>query len=320
MRDGKAKSNGIELYYEDWGTESDPAILMVCGMSTQLIYWPDAMVEHFVEQGFRVIRFDNRETGLSDRSTVKKAPPVVSSFIKAKLGLKVSADYDLHTLVKDAIGLLDALGIQQAHWLGFSMGGMISQLAAAHYPERVLTLTSIMSSTNDHDLPSPKLLTLANLFMPPFGKSDDDLADAIIRVFWNLRSPDFVDSRDEYRDLAYRILDRSRRPMAGPMHMMAIMATGGFGKDLKRVKAPTLVIHGTKDPLVLLAGGKRSAACIQDSKLLVIPGMGHDFPNKLVPRLNAEITAHIQGSVQLNLNQQPTAEHPSLDKSATKLA
>lgn len=295
MREGKVSSNGIQMHYEDWGHPDHPVVLMVCGMSTQLIYWPTAMVEHFVDQGFRVIRFDNRETGLTDRSTVKAMPPIVRSFVKSKLGLPIKAAYNLHTLVEDAVGLLDALQIDKAHWLGFSMGGMISQLAAAHHPQRVLSLTSIMSSTNDRDLPSPKLMTLLNLFMPPLGSTDEHVADAIVRVLWNLRSPDYVHSKRELREFAYKIMQRSRRPFAGPMHMMAIMATGGFGHELNNVIAPSLIIHGADDPLVRLAGGKRSAQCIANSQLIVIPGMGHDFPAKLLPRLNAEITAHIQG-------------------------
>ncbi len=297
MREGKVHSNGIQLHYEDWGKASDPVMLLVCGMSTQLIHWPDSLVNSFVEQGYRVIRFDNRETGLSDRSHLKKMPPVVSSFIKSKIGLKVQADYDLHTLVTDAVGLLDALEIDQAHWVGFSMGGMISQLAAIHHPNRVRSLTSIMSSPNDRDLPSAKLWTLFNLFMPPLGKTDEHIADAIVRSFWNLRSTDFPTAKEELRKQAYKIMQRSRRPFAGPMHMMAIMATEGFGKDLHKVDAPTLVIHGTVDPLVRLAGGKRTAKNIPNAKLIVIPGMGHDFPQQLLPRFSAEIAAHIlQGS------------------------
>lgn len=304
MREGKTHSNGIQLHYEDWGKASDPVILLVCGMSTQLIHWPNDLVRGFVDSGFRVIRFDNRETGLSDRSHVKKMPPVVSSFFKTKLGFKIQADYDLHTLVDDAVGLLDALQIDKAHWVGFSMGGMISQLAAIHHPNRVQSLTSIMSSTNDRDLPSPKLWTLLNLFMPPLGNTDEHVADAIVRTFWNLRSTDFPTAKDELRKQAYQIMQRSRRPFAGPMHMMAIMATEGFGKDLSKVTAPSLVIHGSVDPLVRLAGGQRSAKCIPNAQLIIIPGMGHDFPAQLLPRLNSEITAHLQ---QKTIQSQPSA-------------
>lgn len=293
MREGKVHSNGIQLHYEDWGKASDPAILLVCGMSTQLIHWPDSLVQSLVDCGFRVLRFDNREAGLSDRSHVKKMPPVVSSFFKRKIGLKIQADYDLHTLLKDAVGLLDALDIEKAHWIGFSMGGMISQLAAIHYPHRVHSLTSIMSSPNDRDLPSPKLWTLFNLFMPPLGNTDEHIADAIVRSFWNLRSTDFPTAKAELRQQAYKIMQRSRRPFAGPLHMMAIMATEGFGKDLHKVDAPTLVIHGSVDPLVRLAGGKRTAEKIPNAKLIIIPGMGHDFPEQLLPRFSAQITAHI---------------------------
>lgn len=296
MREGKVHSNGIQLHYEDWGNASDPVILLVCGMSTQLIHWPDNLLESLVGNGFRVIRFDNRETGLSDRSHVKRPPPLVSSLFKSKLGLKVAADYNLYTLVEDAVGLLNALEIQQAHWIGFSMGGMISQLAAIHHPDKVLSLTSIMSSTNDRNLPSPRLSTLLHLFMPPRGKTDEHIADAIVRTFWNLRSTDFPTAKEQLRVQAYKTMQRSRRPFAGPMHMMAVMATEGFGKDLHKVTAPTLVIHGTVDPLVRLAGGKRTAKCINNAKLIIIPGMGHDFPEQLLPRFSAEITAHILGS------------------------
>ena len=296
MREGKINSNGIQLHYEDWGKTTDPAILLVCGMAAQLIHWPDSMLKHFVNSGFRVIRFDNREAGLSDCSHVKKSPPVIRSFLKTKLGFKIQADYNLLTLVKDAVGLLDALEIPRAHWVGCSMGGMIAQLAAIHYQEKVHTLTSIMSSPQDEDLPSPKLWTLLNMFMPVLGKTDKHLVDSIVRISWNIRSTDFPTAKDELRQQAYQTIQRSQRPMAKPMHSMAIMATEGFGKDLHKVTAPSLIIHGTVDPLVKLAGGKRSAKCIPNSKLTVIPGMGHDFPVQLLDHLSIEITTHISSA------------------------
>ena len=293
VRTGYAEANNISIYYEDMGELHHPVILLVCGMSVQLIHWPDDFCQKIVAQGYRVIRFDNRETGLTTRSHVKAPPPIMQSFVRYRLGMEVHAEYNLDTLVLDAVSLLDVLEIQQAHWVGFSMGGMIAQLAAAHYQQRVLSLTSIMSSTNERHLPGPRWDVLLALINPPKDKSEKAIVDAGVAIFNKLQSPKYKVHDDVLAFDVRRAIARARRPMAGPMHQMAILSTGGFSRRLKQISAPTLVIHGDSDPLVRLQGGKHSAKSIPNALLEVIPGMGHDFPPGLVDRLTGLITGHI---------------------------
>ncbi len=293
VRTGYADANNISIYYEDMGAQDHPVILLVCGMSVQLIHWPDDFCRQLVEQGYRVVRFDNRESGLTTRSHVKSPPPVMQSFIRHRLGMKVHAEYNLDTLVLDAVSLLDVLKIKQAHWVGFSMGGMIAQLAAADYQQRVLSLTSIMSSTNERHLPGPRWDVLLAILNAPKDKSEKSIVAAGVSVFGKLQSPKYKVHDDVLAFDVRRAIARARRPMAGPMHQMAILSTGGFSRRLKHINAPTLVIHGDSDPLVRLQGGKHSAKSIPNAMLEIIPGMGHDFPPGLVDRLTGLITEHI---------------------------
>ena len=293
VRTGYAEANNISIYYEDMGKQHHPVILLVCGMSVQLIHWPDDFCQKLVAQGYRVVRFDNREAGLTTRSHVKAPPPVMQSFIRFRLGMEVHAEYNLDTLVLDAVSLLDALDIQQAHWVGFSMGGMIAQLAAAHYQQRVLSLTSIMSSTNERHLPGARWDVLLAILNRPKDKSEKAIVDAGVAVFNKLQSPKYKVHDDVLAFDVRRAIARARRPLAGPMHQMAILSTGGFSKRLKKISAPTLVIHGDSDLLVRLKGGRHSAKSIPHALLEVIPGMGHDFPPGLVGKLTGLITGHI---------------------------
>ncbi|OUR89449.1 hypothetical protein A9Q81_21595 [Gammaproteobacteria bacterium 42_54_T18] len=296
VRTGYAEANNISIYYEDMGEQHHPAILLVCGMSVQLIHWPDDFCQKLVAQGYRVIRFDNRETGLTTRSHVKVPPPVMQSFIRFRLGMEVHAEYNLDTLVLDAVSLLDALDIQQAHWVGFSMGGMIAQLAAAHYQQRVLSLTSIMSSTNERHLPGARWDVLLAILNRPKDKSEKAIVDAGVAVFNKLQSPKYKVHDDVLAFDVRRAIARARRPMAGAMHQMAIFSTGGFSKRLKQISVPTLVIHGDRDLLVRLQGGKHSAKSIPNASLEIIPGMGHDFPPGLIGKLTGLIMGHVSAS------------------------
>lgn len=297
QRTGYVNTNGISIYYEDLGKVGDPVILLVCGMAMQLIHWPESLCQSWVKQGFRVIRFDNREAGLTTRSHVTSPPPILQSFIRYRLGLRVKADYNLDTLVQDAVGVLDELGISQAHWVGVSMGGMISQLAAADHPQRVLSLTSIMSTTNEPHIPGPRWDVLLGLIKPPKDNSEEAKVKASVDLFDKLQSPDFRVHRDVLAFDVRRSNARARRPMAGPMHQMAILATGGFSRRLKAITAPTLVIHGDSDPLVRQEGGRHSAKSIPGAKLSIISGMGHDLPPGLTHKLTELVLGHIGSTV-----------------------
>ena len=292
-RTGYADSNGISIYYEDMGYIHHPAILLVCGMGVQLIHWPDDFCQKLVLEGYRVIRFDNREVGLTTRSHVNAPPPVTESFLRYRLGLEVHAEYNLDTLVLDAVGLLDALSIKQAHWVGFSMGGMIAQLAAAHHQHKVCSLTSIMSSTNERHLPGPRWDLLLAFITSPKGSSEEAIVEANVHVFDKLQSPKYRVHKDVLAFYTRKAIDRARRPMAGPMHRMAIMATGGFAHRLANITAPTLIIHGDSDPLVRHQGGIHSAKSIPNASLEIIRGMGHDLPPGLVGKLTDMIATHI---------------------------
>jgi len=293
IRTGYADSNGISMYYEDMGELGNPVIFLVCGMSVQLIHWPNEFCRLLVKEGYRVIRFDNREAGLTSRSDVKAMPPVVQSFIRYSLGKKVHAEYDLDTLVEDAVGLLDALSIENAHWVGFSMGGMICQLAAAKHQQRFLSLTSIMSTTNERKLPGPRLGVLLALIKPPKNRTEKAIVAVTVNVLNKLQSPKYRVHQDVLEAYTIQANERARRPMAAPMHQMAIFATGGFSHRLHAITAPTLVIHGDSDPLVRVEGGRHSARSIPGASLKIIPGMGHDFPPGLIGEITGLITTHI---------------------------
>jgi len=295
-RSGHVDANGISIFYEDLGDLKHPVIVLVCGMGVQLIQWPDEFCNSLVNAGYRVIRFDNRETGLTSRSHVKSPPPIIKSFIQYRLGRKVRADYDLDTLAYDAISLLDALSIKEAHWIGASMGGMICQLIASQYHNRVLSLTSIMSTTNEPHLPGPRLDLLKAIITPPKDRSEKEIVASTLNVQLKLQSPKFKGEKSALEDFTRRAIARSRRPYASPMHQMAIFSTGGFSHRLHRINVPTLIIHGDKDNLVRHQGGRHSAKSIPNAKLEIIRGMGHDMPPKLVGKISDLVTAHIHGA------------------------
>lgn len=276
---GVAESGDMKIAYEVTGPQHGEPLLLVAGLSMQLVHWPEPLCERLVEQGFRVIRFDNRDIGLSGSGNARVRFHLQKDMLRAKLGAKLAANYTLHDLARDAVGLLDALGIARAHLVGVSMGGMISQVVAATSPERVLSLTSIMSSTNSPKLPMPKLSVLFRL-APPFGVKHDraSVIARTIALFKAIGSPGFPTPDEELARMAATAFDRAYRPAGIARQTHGILATGSFEDLLGNVKAPTQVIHGLADPLVHVAGGRRSAQLIRGAQLELIEGMGHDFP------------------------------------------
>jgi pimeloyl-ACP methyl ester carboxylesterase len=281
-------ANNINLEYESYGSKSREAVLLIQGMSAQLIHWPLQLCHELVARGYRVIRFDNRDAGLSTKFHEAGVPNLMARF-----GLHAPAPpYTLRDMALDAIGLLDALDTPRAHIVGASMGGMIAQLIAADHPARTLSLTSIMSTSGAADLPSSRPAALAAL-MAPYPPADDReaLVARLLTVRRAIASPAYPMSNDEMRRLAVQSLDRSYCPDGAARQMAAALAAGDRRSSLARITAPTVVLHGEDDPLVPVECGIDTAKHIPGAELRIVPGMGHDFPPGLVKTMADAICA-----------------------------
>jgi pimeloyl-ACP methyl ester carboxylesterase len=292
----QVKANGIDIEYESFGRESDPALLLIMGFSAQMTMWPTALCEGLAAKGFRVIRFDNRDIGLSTHLSKFGAPNIGEAMMKAMSGQPVEAPYQLDDMAKDAVSLLDALGIKRAHIVGASMGGMIAQIVAAKYPKHTISLTSIMSTTGKRDLPQAKPEAMAALTTPPASDSREDRVVQGMKTWRVIGSPGFAATNDELRATVEAAVDRSPYDPAGiGRQLLAIVAASPRNGILKNVKAPAQVIHGEADPLIPMDGGKDTAASIPGAKLHLVPGMAHDFTNALVPVYLKLIGDFVQG-------------------------
>lgn len=285
------EANGVALEYEDHGDPAAPPMLLVMGLGAQLTLWPAELVEALVERGFRVIRYDNRDIGLSQKMEGAKAPGFVRHILMKRFGFNPRVPYTLADMAADGIGLLDALGIGRAHVVGASMGGMIAQHMAFSHPERVLSLTSIMSTTGNPKLPPAQKAAITALTRRPDSMDEEVLVAHAMTIGRTIGSPALIDE-DRLRASATTNVRRSIYPAGMPRQLAAIIADGCRRERLGRVTAPTLVIHGEADPLVPLAGGEDTAAHIPGARLEVIPGMGHDLPLPLVDRIADLIAGH----------------------------
>ena len=292
----QVKANGISIEYESFGRDSDPTILLIMGFSGQLTLWPVALCEGLAAQGFRVIRFDNRDVGKSTHLTEKGAPDIAGLMAKLAAGQTAQAAYSLDDMADDAAGLLSALGIKHAHIVGASMGGMIAQLFAARHPGMTKSLVSIMSTTGRRDLPPARPEAMAALMTPPASSSRDDRIAASVRTWRAIGSPGFRASDAELRADAESNVDRVPFEPTGIARQMAAIITAPPRNDiLKSVKAPALVIHGVDDPLVPVEGGRDTAASIPGATIIEVPGMGHDFSSALEPVLRKHIGDFVSG-------------------------
>lgn len=269
------RANGIQLEYESFGREADPAILLIMGLGGHLTRWNLELCELLVARGYRVIRFDNRDCGLSTHFSDAPVPDLRA----LQNGQPVSLPYTLDDLVADSVGLLDALGIQQAHVAGASMGGAIAQLAAANYPERVLSLTSIMSSSGNPALPAPTPAAATALFAPLPRQRDREsiVADSITR-YETLESPAYPTDRGRLRQLFADEYERNFDPRGVARQLAALIANGDRRSLLRSITAPSVVLHGAADQLIPVACGEDVARNIPNAELRIIDGMGHDFP------------------------------------------
>lgn len=291
------EANGLTLEYEDFGDKSAPPLLLVMGLGAQLTLWPIELVEALVARGFRVIRYDNRDIGLSHKFEGAKAPGMVRHILLRRLGLKPRVPYTLADMAADGVGLLDALGIRRAHIVGASMGGMIAQHIAFSHPERVLSLTSIMSTTGNPRLPAAQKEALAVLTKRPASMEESVLVDHGVKIGRTIGSPGYPADEERLRANVTRDVRRSLYPAGMPRQLAAIVADGCRRERLAGVTAPTLVIHGQGDPLVPVEGGRDTAAHIPGAKLKTIPGMGHDLPLALVDEIADAIAEHAQAAV-----------------------
>jgi pimeloyl-ACP methyl ester carboxylesterase len=276
----------IELCYETFGDRSDPTALLVMGLATQMIGWPDEFCEQLAARGFHVVRFDNRDIG---RSTHVDAP--VPSILQYVTRSKKAATYDLGDMAEDTAGLLLELDLAPAHVIGASMGGMIAQTLAARHPDMVLSLTSIMSTTGARRVGQPALRLLPMLLArPPRGREKS--IERAERVFKAIGSRGLEIDMAHIRDVAGRSYDRGRGDQRGQARQLAaIAASGNRTRELRRITAPTLVIHGTDDPLIRPSGGRATARAIAGAQLVEIQGMGHDLPRAAWPRMLDGIAA-----------------------------
>ena len=290
------KANNITLYYEDNGPSDAPVILLVMGLGAQMIAWPDAMIQALVEKGFRVIHYDNRDVGMSQRMEGAAAPNLIWSMFKARLGLPVQVAYTLSDMAADGIGLLDALGIEKAHVVGASMGGMIVQLMATNHRDRVLSMTSIMSSSGAPGLPGARA-DIQRRFMvkrSPDASRDEAVAFGADLV-GSFSYPDPARPEGEHAEMAAKAFDRGYYPLGSKRQLLAIIADGSRVERLKTITTRTLVIHGGADPLVPKQGSEDIARHIPSARLEIIDEMAHDLPPSQVERMVGLIADHAHG-------------------------
>ncbi len=266
--------NDIDICYESFGPVDAPPLLLVMGLGAQMTLWPTGFVSELLERGFRVIRFDNRDAGLSSKSD-GDPPDVMAIYAQSMTGQPVEAPYSLSTMAADAVGLLDALDIAAAHVVGASMGGMIVQMMAIEHSDRVLSMTSIMSTTGANDVGQPDPAAMTALLTPPPADRDGAI-DATVKTAQVISGSLF--DEDDARARATEAYDRCFDPVGPAFQIAAIAATGDRTERLREVDVPTLVVHGREDPLVTLSGGEATAAAVPGADLLVLGQMGHDTP------------------------------------------
>ncbi len=281
----RVKANGIEIEYETAGNRGDPALLLVMGLGAQLTIWPDAVFQGLAGRGFYVIRFDNRDTGLSTDFGSWGAADVPAAIQKAMRGEKVEAPYYLKDMAADAVGLLDALGIERAHMVGASMGGMIVQIVAAHYPQRTRSMVSIYSTSGRPGLPQGKPEALAMLGSQPEGTSREARVEHGMKLRRTIGSPAYPTPDAELRALVEKNVDRRYYPEGVGRQYLAVIASGDRVEMLKKVRVPTLVLHGEEDPLLPVECGRDVARLVPGAEIETWPGWGHDFPSALIPTL-----------------------------------
>ena len=296
----KIRANGISIEVEDSGPggpgENRPVVLLIMGLGMQLVAWPPQLVQALVDAGYRVVRHDNRDVGLSQHLDALGKPNLIWEGIKYKLGLTPRAPYSLRDMAADSLGVLDALGLDKVHVVGVSMGGMIAQRLVLGAPPRVRSLTSIMSSSGARGLPQAQRRVTRALLARPANNSLQAVGDHYVKLFKIIGSPAFPTPEGDMRERIQHGLERAFNPVGTMRQMLAIVADSDRADALGRITAPTLVLHGKADPLVPYAHGEDTARRIPGARLVGIDGMGHDLPPGVVQRLLPPLLTHLKAA------------------------
>jgi pimeloyl-ACP methyl ester carboxylesterase len=292
IRTGTARSGDLDIYYEDMGEPSDPAVLLIMGLGSQLLLWRDGFCEKLVAQGLRVIRYDNRDVGLSSKTERRSnGGALIPNLVKFFLGIPGNADYRLEDMADDAAAILDHLEIDRAHIVGASMGGMIAQIFAARFQQRTRSLAVIFSSNNRAFLPPPHPQALLAVLRGPSPNSPIEvIADYSVKVWRIIGSPRYPAPEQRLRDEAIQGYQRCYYPWGTARHFSAIIASGSLAHYDRQITAPTVVLHGKADKLQRPFGGTVVARTIPGARLRLFDGMGHDLPEELWDDVIGELT------------------------------
>ena len=277
-------ANGIQIEVDDQGPPNAEPLLLIMGLGMQLIGWPEELVQMLVSRGFRVIRLDNRDAGLSASFDHLGVPNLPLAALRHTLRLPVHSPYSLRDMTADALGVLDALGLPAAHICGASMGGMIAQHLAAHHPQRVKSLTLIMTTTGARQLPQARWSVQKVLLSRPDGSDPAAVVAHLQRLLALIGSPSYPPEAERLKQRLQAMVARSWRPAGTARQLAAVAADGDRSALVAKIKSPTCVIHGQVDPLVPVAAGHDLAARIPGATVDIVPGMGHDLPLQLLPR------------------------------------
>ena len=287
--------NGLQLHVEMGGDATHPTILLIMGLGAQMLYWPDAFCKQLIDQGFRVIRFDNRDIGLS--SKIRRKGPRLNTFKlmgRFALGLpNAGAPYTLYDMADDVSHLIDQLGLERVHVLGASMGGMIAQILAAKYPQKIEKLGLLFTSNNRPLLPPPFPKQLMSLIGRPASNDEEGIVNHSLKVFEIIGSPGFVNPVDAIQT-ARRLYQRSYHPAGVLQQFLAILCTGSLAPLNKHIEKATLVMHGAADRLLPPSHGKAVAKAIKNAKFELIAGMGHDIQPHFIPQLSHHFAQHFK--------------------------
>jgi pimeloyl-ACP methyl ester carboxylesterase len=294
-------SNGVRLEYVESGRHTDPVILLVMGLGTQLVAWPVSLCEGLVGLGFRVLRFDHRDVGLSTKVGGDDPEDVTKAFSQVFTGKPFKPPYTLQDMAADTLGLLDALAVDRAHVVGISMGGMIAQILAAEHPDRLASLTLIMTSSGNPKLPLGKPEAVGATLAPrPDGSDREAVIAHTMNTYRIIGSPGFRMGDAELREWVERNTDRAYYPLGAARHVLAVLAASDRLHLLTRIRCPTHVIHGVDDPLIPCEAGKELADIIDGATLQLVPGMGHDLATGLMPIWVDAIGNHCMSCIKPN--------------------